>query len=87
MAPVEVVNGVTPLPGVVETLVMPPKVGNHRRDIIGAVTTGWMLWFGLCFVVLVLFKPEGIAGILQSVRRRDRSGLVASRTAPEATSR
>lgn len=40
------------------------------RDIIGAVTTGWMLWFGLSFVVLVLFKPEGIAGIYQSLARR-----------------
>jgi branched-chain amino acid transport system permease protein len=42
------------------------------RDIIGAVTTGWMLWFGLCFVVLVLFKPEGIAGIFQGLARRSR---------------
>ena len=36
------------------------------RDIIGAFTTGWMLWFGLSFVILVLFKPEGIAGIFQA---------------------
>jgi branched-chain amino acid transport system permease protein len=33
------------------------------RDVIGALTTSWMLWFGLFFVVLVLFKPEGIAGL------------------------
>ena len=33
------------------------------RDVIGALTTGWMLWFGLLFVALVLFKPEGIAGM------------------------
>ena len=33
------------------------------RDVIGALTTSWMLWFGLSFVALVLFKPEGIAGI------------------------
>ena len=38
------------------------------RDIIGALTTGWMLWFGLCFVVMVLFKPEGIAGMLRPAR-------------------
>lgn len=37
------------------------------RDVIGAITTGWMLWFGLLFVLLVLFKPEGIAGMLQSL--------------------
>ncbi len=36
------------------------------RDIIGALTTGWMLWFGLCFVAMVLFKPEGIAGIFMT---------------------
>jgi branched-chain amino acid transport system permease protein len=35
------------------------------RDVIGALTTAWMLWFGLLFVALVLFKPEGIAGLFQ----------------------
>lgn len=40
------------------------------RDVIGAITTGWMLWFGLFFVVLVLFKPEGIAGIFSSIPAR-----------------
>jgi branched-chain amino acid transport system permease protein len=51
------------------------------RDIIGAVTTGWMLWFGLSFVVLVLFKPEGIAGIYQSLTRR-RSKVATPAAAP-----
>jgi branched-chain amino acid transport system permease protein len=37
------------------------------RDVIGALTTAWMLWFGLLFVTLVLFKPEGIAGLFQGV--------------------
>jgi branched-chain amino acid transport system permease protein len=41
------------------------------RDVIGAVTTSWMLWFGLSFVILVLFKPEGIAGIFSSAATRD----------------
>lgn len=40
------------------------------RDVIGTITTGWMLWFGLLFVLLVLFKPEGIAGMMPDVRRR-----------------
>lgn len=40
------------------------------RDVIGALTTGWMLWFGLLFVTLVLFKPEGIAGMLSDIRKR-----------------
>lgn len=38
------------------------------RDIIGAFTTAWMFWFGLFFVLVVLFKPEGIAGLIQDVR-------------------
>jgi branched-chain amino acid transport system permease protein len=42
------------------------------RDVIGALTTGWMLWFGLLFVALVLFKPEGIAGMLSGSGLRER---------------
>lgn len=57
------------------------------RDLIGAVTTGWMLWFGLSFVILVLFKPEGIAGIFQSISRSKRSGPVASRPAAPSIAR
>jgi len=37
------------------------------RDVIGALTSAWMLWFGLLFIVIVLFKPEGIAGAFRSV--------------------
>lgn len=33
------------------------------RDVIGAVTTGWMLWFGLLFVALVIYKPEGLGAL------------------------
>ncbi len=39
------------------------------RDAIGAVTTAWMLWFGLLFIGSVLFCPEGVAGAAQSWRR------------------
>lgn len=37
------------------------------RDVIGAFTNTWMLWFGLLFVAIVLFKPEGIAGAARSL--------------------
>jgi branched-chain amino acid transport system permease protein len=37
------------------------------RDVIGAFTNTWMLWFGLLFVGIVLFKPEGIAGAARSI--------------------
>lgn len=33
------------------------------RDVISAFTTGWMLWFGLLFVALVMYKPEGLGGL------------------------
>jgi branched-chain amino acid transport system permease protein len=50
------------------------------RDVIGALTTGWMLWFGLVFVVLVLFKPEGIAGMLAGIAgRRRKAGAAAAK--------
>jgi branched-chain amino acid transport system permease protein len=35
------------------------------RDVLGAVTSAWMLWFGLLFIAIVLFRPEGIAGAFQ----------------------
>jgi branched-chain amino acid transport system permease protein len=49
------------------------------RDVIGALTNAWMLYFGLLFVVLVLFRPEGIAGMAKSLieRRSARSRGVA----------
>ena len=40
------------------------------RDLIGAVTNAWMLYFGLLFMALVLFRPEGIAGMVKSVLER-----------------
>ena len=38
------------------------------RDLVGAMTTAWMFWFGLFFVLIMLFKPEGIAGLLQDIK-------------------
>jgi branched-chain amino acid transport system permease protein len=48
------------------------------RDLLGAYTESWLLWFGLMFMLVVMFKPEGVAGIWQSLvarraaRRRER---------------
>jgi branched-chain amino acid transport system permease protein len=50
------------------------------RDVIGALTTSWMLWFGLLFMLVVLFRPEGIAGLWQDLRSgrfRPREGVRA----------
>ena len=68
------------------------------RDVIGAFTTGWMLWFGLLFVALVMYKPEGLGGLfLRAARkpppatapasRRNSHGAVRSPRAPPALRR
>ena len=33
------------------------------RDLLGAYTETWLLWYGLIFMAMVIFKPEGIAGL------------------------
>jgi ABC-type branched-subunit amino acid transport system permease subunit len=37
------------------------------RDILGVLTETWLLWYGLMFIVVVMFKPEGLAGIWQDL--------------------
>jgi branched-chain amino acid transport system permease protein len=53
------------------------------RDVIGAMTTAWMLWFGLLFVALVLFKPEGIAGLFASPGAREPKRRAAPAADPQ----
>jgi branched-chain amino acid transport system permease protein len=38
------------------------------RDLLGAYTETWLLWYGLAFMAMVLFKPEGVAGMWQAWR-------------------
>jgi branched-chain amino acid transport system permease protein len=33
------------------------------RDLLGAYTETWLLWFGLLFMAMVLYKPEGLVGM------------------------
>jgi branched-chain amino acid transport system permease protein len=40
------------------------------RDLFGAYTETWLLWYGLLFMAVVLFQPEGLAGLWQSWRGR-----------------
>ena len=42
------------------------------RDLLGAYTETWLLWYGLAFMAMVLFKPEGIAGLWQAAMARRR---------------
>ena len=43
------------------------------RDVLGAYTETWLLWFGLMFMVLVMFKPDGLAGIWRDKVSRRRT--------------
>jgi branched-chain amino acid transport system permease protein len=43
------------------------------RDLLGAATDTWLLWYGLLFVAMVLWQPEGVAGAWQAWRRQHRS--------------
>jgi len=54
------------------------------RDVLGASTETWLLWYGLLFVVLVMWKPEGIAGIWQSAMRFLRAPKVKPATLPKS---
>jgi branched-chain amino acid transport system permease protein len=40
------------------------------RDLLGAYTESWLLWFGLMFMLVIMFKPEGVAGVWQNVAAR-----------------
>ena len=40
------------------------------RDLLGAYTEAWLLWYGLLFMAVVLFKPEGLAGLFRDVRSK-----------------
>jgi branched-chain amino acid transport system permease protein len=51
------------------------------RDLLGAYTETWLLWYGLLFMAMVLWQPEGIAGVWQAWRRR-----VAGPSAPARAS-
>jgi len=44
------------------------------RDLLGAYTETWLLWYGLVFIAVVLWKPEGLAGIGRSLAARVRRG-------------
>jgi len=51
------------------------------RDMLGAATETWLLWYGLMFMAVIMFKPEGIAGAWQGlVRRRNESARVEKKS-------
>ncbi|MFB3816660.1 MAG: ATP-binding cassette domain-containing protein [Candidatus Methylomirabilales bacterium] len=40
------------------------------QDLLSSYTKHWMIYFGVMFMAFILFSPNGIMGILQSLRRR-----------------
>src|SRR5688500_2563732 len=42
------------------------------RDLLGAATDTWLLWYGLLFVAMVVYQPDGVAGAWQAWRERRR---------------
>jgi len=47
------------------------------RDMLGAATETWLLWYGLMFMAVIMFRPEGIAGAWQELlKRRNQSARV-----------
>ncbi len=48
------------------------------RDLLGAYTETWLLWYGLIFMAMVLYKPEGIAGAWQDWRAKPKRKLTAT---------
>ena len=54
------------------------------RDLLGAYTETWLLWYGLLFMAMVLWKPDGIAGLWQDWRQRARGAGARSHPAAAA---
>jgi len=59
------------------------------RDLLGAYTETWLLWYGLVFMAMVLFQPDGVAGAWQAWRAKrrtqaERAQAVPAQTAPLA---
>ena len=48
-----------------------PVLGVVLFFVARAYTETWLLWYGLLFMLIVLFKPEGLAGWLQEFRGSD----------------
>ncbi len=40
------------------------------RDVVGGLTSTWLIWFGSAFMLVIVFQPEGIAGIWGRLTKR-----------------
>jgi branched-chain amino acid transport system permease protein len=55
------------------------------RDLLGAATETWLLWYGLLFMGVVLFQPEGIAGAVQHYRAKLAAARARTQAPPKLT--
>lgn len=55
------------------------------RDLLGAATETWLLWYGLLFMGVVLFQPEGIAGAVQHYRAKLAANRARNAAPPKLT--
>jgi branched-chain amino acid transport system permease protein len=56
------------------------------RDVLGAATETWLLWYGLLFMVVMVVEPEGVVGVWRRiVARLKRPAVAAKAERREAT--
>jgi branched-chain amino acid transport system permease protein len=56
------------------------------RDLLGAYTETWLLWYGLLFMAIVLYQPNGMAGAWRNgIERWRASRLTTQRPATVQT--
>ncbi|QYK41113.1 MAG: branched-chain amino acid ABC transporter permease [Paracoccaceae bacterium] len=49
------------------------------RDVLGGLTEAWLLWYGLMFMVMVVLRPEGLAGLIHILSRPRAADPAAAR--------
>jgi len=45
------------------------------RDVMGAATETWLLWYGLLFMVVMIVEPEGVVGVWRKIEARLKRGF------------
>ena len=40
------------------------------RDVLGAATETWLLWYGLLFMAVMIVEPEGVVGVWRKIEAR-----------------
>lgn len=53
------------------------------RDVLGGLTETWLLWYGLMFVAMVMFRPEGLAGVFHALKSRPANSPARERLSAE----